>query len=90
MDAYFRVLERADADLATDPASCLPLWRYSVPAEFQNRAWDFSRFDIGERFYYAPLDRAEFEEILESAHRWGLDDYMQVRSFEELALPIAV
>lgn len=90
MDAYFRVLERADADLATDPASCLPLWHYSVPAEFQNRAWDFSRFDVGERFYYAPLDRAEFDEILQAAQRWGLDDYMQVRSFEELALPIAV
>lgn len=90
VDAYFRVLQRADADLDRDPAGCLPLWASSIPAEFQDRAWDFSRFDIGERFFYAPLDRAEFEEILQAAQRWGLDDYMQARTFEELALPIAV
>ena len=29
LDAYFRVLEQAEADLAHDPGSCLPLWRYS-------------------------------------------------------------
>jgi hypothetical protein len=90
VDAYFRVLQRADADLDRDASSCLPLWRYSIPAEFQDRAWDFSRFDVGERFWYAPLERHEFEELLQAATRWGLDDYMQVRSFDELALPIAV
>jgi hypothetical protein len=88
IDAYFRVLQRADADLDRDPASCLPLWRYSIPAEFQDRAWDFSRFDVGERFFYAPLEREEFETLLRDARRWGLDDYMHARSFEELALPI--
>jgi hypothetical protein len=90
LDAYFQVLQRADADLDEDPASCLPLWRFSIPTEFQDRAWDYNRFDIGERFVYEPLERAEFDEILDAAKRWGLDDYMQARSFEELALPIAV
>lgn len=89
MDAYFRVLQRADADLDRDPASCLPYWRYSIPAEFQDRAWDYARFDVGERFFYAPLAREEFDELVESAQRWGLDDFMQARSFEELALSIA-
>lgn len=88
VDAYFRVLQRADADLERDPASCLPLWRYSIPVEFQDQAWDFSRFDVGERFFYAVLGRDEFDELLQAANRWGLDDYMQVRSFDELALPI--
>jgi hypothetical protein len=90
VDAYFRVLQRADQDLDRDPASCLPLWRYSVPAEFKDHAWDFSRFDVGERFFYAPLPRAEFEAILREAERWGLADQMQTRAFEELALPLAV
>ncbi|MCA1647399.1 MAG: hypothetical protein LC797_18720, partial [Chloroflexi bacterium] len=88
--AYFRVLQRADAELGTDAASCLPLWRFSIPAEFQHRQWDFSRFDLGERFFYAPLGRDEFEEILRAAQRWGLDDYMQTRSFEELTLQASV
>ncbi len=88
MDDYFRVLERADADLDRDPASCLPLWRYSIPDEFKNRDWDFSRFDVGERFHYAPLPRDEFDQLLREAERWGLDDHMQSRAFDELALSV--
>ncbi len=90
VDAYFRVLQRADADLDNEPAACLPLWRYSIPAEFQDRDWDFARFDIGERFFYAPLDRDEFDELLRAAERWGLDDFMTTRTFEDLALRIVV
>ena len=46
----FRSIERpADADLDRDPSSCLPLWHHSIPAEFKDHAWDFSRFDVGER-----------------------------------------
>jgi NitT/TauT family transport system substrate-binding protein len=88
LDAYFRVLQRADADLDRDRASCLPLWRHSIPAEFQDREWDFSRFDAGERFFYSPIQREEFDELLQAAERWGLDDYMATRAFEELALPV--
>jgi len=58
-------------ELARDPASCLPLWRYSIPAEFADRAWDFSRFEVGERFFYAPIKREDFGELLEAAHRVG-------------------
>jgi hypothetical protein len=90
VDAYFRVLQRADADLASDPVACLPLWRDSIPAEFQDREWDFGRFDIGERFFYAPLGREEFDELLRAAVRWGFDDFMTTRTFEDLVLPIAV
>ena len=90
IDAYFRVLQRADADLERDPATCLPYWRYSIPSEFKDHGWNFSSFDVGERFFYAPLGRDEFDEILRGAERWKLDDYMQVKTFEELALPIPV
>jgi len=90
LDAYFRVLERADADLDRDPASCLPLWRYSIPAEFKDQTWDLSAFDVGERFFYAPLPRQEFDEILRQVERWGLDDHMQTRQYEELAASVSV
>jgi hypothetical protein len=90
VDTYFRVLQRADADLDLEPERCLPLWRYSIPAEFQERTWDFNQFDRGERFFYAPLDRDAFDELLEAAQRWGLDDFMQSRAYEDLALPLTV
>ena len=88
LDAYFHVLQQAEADLSDDPASCLPLWRYSIPAEFKDQVWDFARFDVGERFTYAPLQREEFDELLRAAERWGLDDQMESRAFDELTLAV--
>jgi hypothetical protein len=87
LDAFFRVLQRADQDLARDPASCLPYWHYSVPTEFKDHSWDYSRFDPGERFCYQPLPRAEYEEIVRQVERWGLDDFMAEKAFDSLALP---
>jgi NitT/TauT family transport system substrate-binding protein len=86
LHAYFRTLERADLDLDRDPASCLPLWHYSIPREFKTHNWDFSRFDVGERFHHAAIAREEFDEFLSAAERWGLDDQMQTKVFEELTL----
>ena len=88
LDAYFQTLARADADLVDDPASCLPLWRHSIPAEFATHPWDFSTFDVGERFVYEPLPRAEFDQLLQEAERWGLADQMQSKAFEELVLQV--
>ena len=89
MDAYFRVLERADADLDRDPSSCLPLWHNSIPEEFKQHTWDFARFDVGERFHYAPLPRDEFDQLLREAERWGLDDQIHTRAFDELAVSVS-
>jgi hypothetical protein len=62
---------------------------YSVARwAFKDREWDFARFDVGERFHYVPLPRAEFDELLLAATRWGLDDHMQTRAFEELAFSL--
>lgn len=84
LEAYFDVLERAESDLATDPASCLPLWRHSIPAEFRDRAWAFDRFDPGERFRREPLPRSEIDTLLADAQRWGLDDHMTTHNIDEL------
>jgi len=85
VDAYFRVLQRADADLDRDPASCLPLWHRSIPREFAACDWDYSNFDVGERFVHQPLARAEFEQVIDEAERWGLADQMRSRAFDDLA-----
>jgi hypothetical protein len=84
--AYFQVLVQADADLDRDPASCLPLWRHSIPPEFSDQDWDYGHFDVGERFFNRPLAREEFDQLLEQARRWGLADQMHATAFEELAL----
>jgi NitT/TauT family transport system substrate-binding protein len=81
---YLRALDRAEQALAADLPKYLPLWKHCVPPEFQDREWDFTRFGRGERFVYQPITREEFDEVLEQVQRWGLDQYLKDRSFDNL------
>ncbi|MGB3746208.1 MAG: hypothetical protein WBD11_17040 [Xanthobacteraceae bacterium] len=84
--SYLRALERAEQALDADLEKYLPLWKLAVPAEFENvHPWDFRRFGRGERFVYRPIPRSEFDEVLEQVERWGLDQYLKDKSFENLA-----
>lgn len=85
---FFRVLQRADRDLDTDPAGCLPLWRYSIPPDDEAERWDYAQFDVGERFHFEPVPREEYQEILGQVERWGLDDFMHEKEFDRLAFSL--
>jgi NitT/TauT family transport system substrate-binding protein len=87
--AYLRALDRAEKAMDADLAKYLPLWKLAVPPEFATtHAWDFTRFGRGERFVYQPIPRAEFDETLAQVKRWGLDQYLQDRSFERLSFTL--
>jgi hypothetical protein len=69
-----------------DPGKYLPLWKLAVPAEFETaHPWDFAKFGRGERFVFETIPHAEFDEVMDQVKRWGLDDYLKDRSFENLA-----
>lgn len=82
---YLRGLDRAERALEADLPKYLPLWKYAVPPEFETQAWDFSRFGRGERFVYKPIPREEFKEVFDQVKRWGLDEYLKERTFDNLA-----
>ena len=86
---YLNALQRAEEALEADLPKYLPLWKISVPAEFENlRPWDFSRFTRGEKFVYEPLPRDEFNDTLAQVERWGLDQHLKERDFDRLVQPI--
>jgi NitT/TauT family transport system substrate-binding protein len=83
---YLRALDRAEKTLEADLEKYLPLWKLAVPAEFETtHPWDFTRFGRGERFVYQAIPRSEFDDVLAQVKRWGLDQYLKDRSFEDLA-----
>jgi NitT/TauT family transport system substrate-binding protein len=83
---YLRALDRAEQALDADLGKYLPLWKLSVPAEFENaHPWDFTRFGRGERFVYQTMPRSEFDEVMAQVKRWGLDQYLKDKDFENLA-----
>jgi NitT/TauT family transport system substrate-binding protein len=87
--SYLRALDRAEKAMDADLAKYLPLWRLAVPAEFETyHAWDYTRFGRGERFVYEALPRDEFDDTLAQVKRWGLDQYLKDRAFEQLSYPV--
>jgi NitT/TauT family transport system substrate-binding protein len=87
---YLRALDRAEKAMDANLAKYLPLWKLAVPAEFETmHAWDFTRFGRGERFVYETIPRSEFDEVMDQVKRWGLDDYLKDREFENLAAEVA-
>ena len=84
--AYFRVLARAERELRSDPARWLPLWKYSIPASFRDRQWDFARFHEGEHFVHQPYPMSKYLELMNQLQRWGLDDVMSRRDYAQLVL----
>ena len=86
---YLNALQRAEEALEADLPKYLPLWKISVPADFQDyHPWDFSRFTRGEKFVYQPLPRDEFADTLAQVERWGLDQHLKEKNFEKLVHPI--
>src|SRR5262249_2017962 len=83
--AYLGALDRAEQAVNADPQKYMPLGKPAAPAEFKNpHPWDFSKFGGGERFVYQALPQDEFDDIVASVERWGLDDFMKERSMEKL------
>jgi NitT/TauT family transport system substrate-binding protein len=87
---YLRALDRAEDALETNLEKFLPLWNLSIPPEFQDRRWDFSKFSRGERFVYKPVPKEEFEDVMQQVTRWGLDQHLKERQFEKLIPAAAI
>jgi NitT/TauT family transport system substrate-binding protein len=87
---YLRALDRAEKALDADLGKYLSLWKLAVPAEFETvHPWDFTKFGRGERFVYETIPRSEFDEVMDQVKRWGLDQYLKDKSFENLAAEVA-
>ncbi|MFN0301410.1 MAG: ABC transporter substrate-binding protein [Burkholderiales bacterium] len=86
VSGYLRALDRAEKLLTADLPKYLHLWKITVPPAFESlHKWDFSRFTRGERFVYEPVMQSEFDEVMQQVERWGLDDYLKNRSFDQLS-----
>lgn len=81
---YLRGLDRAERALQADLARYLPLWKHAVPAEFQDREWDFTGFGRGERFVFEDFPKEDFAEIFAQVERWDLAQYVRETGYEDL------
>ena len=85
VEGYLRALDRAETALENDLPKYLPLWLKAIPEDLAGlHAWDFTCFSRGERFVYENVPQSEFDEVMEQVKRWGLDDFLEETSFDNL------
>jgi NitT/TauT family transport system substrate-binding protein len=85
---YLDALQRAEEALDADLPKYLHLWKHAVPKEFADRQWNFSKFSRGERFVYQPIPKSEFDEVFDQVQRWGLDQFLKDRSYDNITFPL--
>lgn len=84
VSGYMNALARAEAALAAELSRYVNLWELAVPADFQDRSWDYARFGRGERFVHQPIPHTELAEIMDQVKRWSLDQYLKEYDIERL------
>ena len=55
--AFFTALDRAEQALTKDLEKCFPVWKYSIPPEFQDRERRVETWGPGERFVFRPFPK---------------------------------
>ena len=86
--AFFTALDRAELALTRDPRNYLPLWKNSIPPEFQEREWQLQNWGPGERFVFKPFPKAEYERVVAAIDRWGMGVHMEERVYDRLVFSV--
>jgi hypothetical protein len=86
LGAYFRTLRRADEALRANPGRYMHLWQRNLPPDLAG-SHDWSKFGLGEVLVFERYPEETFNEAVDFARRWGLDQNMRESSFEALAAP---
>ena len=89
LDAYFRVLRRADAALRATPEHYMHLWAHNVPPQLAGDH-DYSTFGLGELLNFERYSEEDFAGALAFAERWGLDKNVQERGYDRLIASVSV
>ncbi len=76
LDAYFRVLRRAEAALQANPAKYMHLWEKNIPPNIRGK-YDYTQFGLGEMLFFEPYTQAEYDKTLELARRWDLTEHIK-------------
>ncbi len=86
LNRYFRALRAADEALVAHPDRYLHLWQHNVPPALAGE-YDYSTFGLGERFVWEPYSEEMFQDALDFAKKWRLDDQVRERTYTRLLVP---
>jgi hypothetical protein len=76
LDAYFRVMRRADEALRSAPQQHMKHWAKNIPPMLQGD-YDYSSFGLGEIMIFESYTQEEYDQTLRLAQRWGLSEHLR-------------
>lgn len=83
LQAFIRVLKRADEALSHNPEHYMHLWERNVPPALQGE-YDYSTFGLGEKFVFEPYTEEMFQQALHFAERWNLHTHILDNQYSHL------
>ena len=89
LGAYFRALRKADEALSQRPEAYLHLWERNVPPALAGD-YDYTTFGLGEKFVFEPYSEEMFQDAMDFAKKWGLDEHVKESRYGRLITPAGV
>lgn len=89
LGAYFRALKKADEALSQRPEAYMGLWERNVPPALKGE-YDYTTFGLGEKFIFEPYSEEMFQEAMDFAKKWGLDEHVKESRYGKLITPAGI
>src|ERR687883_996993 len=85
---FFGALKSAEEALEREPNRYVHLWERNIPPALAGDH-DYASFGRGEKLIFEPYSLEMFEDAMQFAHAWGLDEHVRESTYERLVAPLS-
>jgi NitT/TauT family transport system substrate-binding protein len=86
---FFGALKLAEEALERDTDQYLHLWERNIPPALEGD-YDYASFGRGEKLIVEPYSLEMFEDAMQFARAWGLDEHVRESNYERLVAPLPI
>jgi hypothetical protein len=86
---FFGALKLAEEVLERDTDKYLQLWERNIPPALVGD-YDYASFGRGEKLIFEPYSLEMFEDAMQFAQVWGLDEHVRESTYERLVAPLSI
>jgi NitT/TauT family transport system substrate-binding protein len=86
---FFGALRLAEEALERNTDRYLHLWERNVPPALEGD-YDYAAFGRGEKLIFEPYSLEMFEDAMQFAQAWGLDEHVRESNYDRLLAPLPI
>jgi len=86
---FFGALKLAEDALEQDTNKYLHLWERNIPPALAGD-YDYASCGRGEKLIFEPYSLEMFEDAMQFAQAWGLDEHVRESTYERLLAPLSI